>query len=325
MTAAYGRWYGLIQKLNRQEEALQFLRKLEAGGASWQPSVMLSQLELQNNDIEKSIKHIENALERSNGSANVKQIAARLYQTQGVMLRRDKKLSEARVAFLNSVKLFPENAGFLNNLIEVELADENFVEAQKLLDQFFKSDENEAERLHLQASIRSAEKKTDEALTLYRTAWGIKPMEQTAEAIYSIYNLQQKTDLVGSFVKEWSEKLPNSYRAALINAMNAQQANDIATAMTWYEKTVELAPNMPAALNNLAWIYYEKKDERAELMAKRAYDLAPSSPAILDTYGWILVENGKVAEGLEFLERAAAAAPDDKEIQGHVKEAESRH
>jgi len=44
----------------------------------------------------------------------------------------------------------------------------------------------------------------------------------------------------------------------------------------------------------------------------------------LDTYGWILVEKGKVAEGLEYLERAAAAAPDNKEILDHVKEAQKR-
>lgn len=324
MTAAYGRWLALMQKLNRQEEALEFLRTLESGSTNWQPSVLLSQLELQNNKIDKSIEYIEHALSRSNEATNVKQIAARLYQAQGVLLRKDKKLADARAAFLRAVKLFPENASFLNNLIEVELADNNFAEAQKLLDQFVKTDENEAERLYLQASIRMAEKKVDEGLTLYRTAWGLKPLEPVAEAIYGIYQMQQKTDLMASFGKEWAEKIPGSYRAALINAINAQQANNQSEALTWYEKTIELAPKMPAALNNLAWMYHEKKDPRAEEMAKRAYELAPNNPAILDTYGWILVEKGNVAEGLEYLQRAANAAPDNKEILDHVKEAQKR-
>jgi tetratricopeptide (TPR) repeat protein len=286
--------------------------------------LLLSQLELQNNQIDKSISHVELALTRSNEATNVKQIAARLYQTRGVMLRNENKLPEARASFLQAVKLFPENAGFLYNLIEVELADKKVSEAQKLLDQFVKTDDNEAERLYLQANIKMAEQKNDEALTLFRTSWGVKPLEAVGEAIYATYQAQQKADLSESFAKEWAEKLPKSYRASLINAMAAQQKNDQAGALQWYEKTVELAPKMPAALNNLAWIYYEKKDERAEEIAKRAYELAPNNPAILDTYGWILVEKGKVEEGLEYLQRAATAAPDNQEILNHVNEAKKR-
>ncbi|HTF96244.1 MAG TPA: tetratricopeptide repeat protein [Cellvibrio sp.] len=324
MTAAYGRWMAIMQKLNRKDDAEKFLLDIEEKTSSWQASLLLSQLELQNNKIDKSISHVELALTRSNEATNVKQIAARLYQTRGVMLRNENKLPEARASFLQAVKLFPENAGFLYNLIEVELADKKVSEAQKLLDQFVKTDDNEAERLYLQANIKLAEQKNDEALTLFRTSWGVKPLEAVGEAIYATYQSQQKADLSESFAKEWAEKLPKSYRAALINAMTAQQKNDEAGALQWYEKTVELAPKMPAALNNLAWIYYEKKDERAEEIAKRAYELAPNNPAILDTYGWILVEKGKVEEGLEYLQRAATAAPDNQEILNHVNEAKKR-
>jgi tetratricopeptide (TPR) repeat protein len=324
MTAAYGRWLSIMQQLNRNEEAVNFLLKLEKETSGWQPSLLLSQLELQNNQIEKSIHHVELALARSNEANNVKQIAARLYQTQGVMLRRNKNLPEARSSFLKAVKLFPDNAGFLHNLIEVELADNKIAEAQKLLDQITKTDENEAERLYLQANIRLAEQKTDDALTLYRTAWGIKPLEQIADSIYGIYQAQGKTDLMSSFSKEWAEKVPNSPRAALLNAIAAQQNNDQAEALKWYEKTVELAPRIPAALNNLAWMYYEAKDKRAEELAKRAFEIAPNNPAILDTYGWILVENGKVKEGLEHLQRAADAEPENKEILAHLNEAKKR-
>lgn len=324
MTAAYGRWLSIMQQLNRKDEAIDFLLKLEKDPAPWQASLLLSQLELQNNRLDNSIKHVELALSRSNESTNVKQIAARLYQTQGVMQKRERKLSEARASFLKAIKLFPENAGFLHNLIEIELADNNIPEAQKLLDQFVKTDDNEAERLYLQANIRMAEQKTDDALTLYRTAWGVEPLEPVAEAIFGIYQSQGKSDLASSFGKEWAEKLPKSPRAALINAISAQQSNDTEGAVRWYEKTIELAPGMPAALNNLAWLYYEKKDDRAEELAKRAYESAPGNPAILDTYGWILVENGKVAEGVEHLQRAADAEPENKEIMQHLEEAKKR-
>lgn len=323
-TAVYGRWFALARKLNRVSDAIDFLRKLEAETTAWQPSLVLSQLELVQNNIAKAIVHVELALQRSNEATNVKQIAARLFQAQGMMQRKNNQLADARVSYLRAVKLFPENADFLNNLISTEIADKNIPEAQKLLDQFVKTDENEAERLYLQANIRLAEGKADDALTLYRTAWGIKPMDPVAEAIYGHYQLQKDDGQIRAFAADWAEKLPQSYKASLVNAVYAQQNDNRPSAKRWYEKTVELAPQMPAALNNLAWMYYEDKDERALEFAKRAYELAPNNPAILDTYGWILVESGSVSEGIKFLELAAAGAPDNKEIQDHLKQALAR-
>lgn len=322
-TAAYGRWLALARSLKRESEALEFLKNLEKKTTEWQPSLLLSQLELQRNDITKSIAHIEEALTRSKEANNIKQIAARLFQTQGVFLRKEGKLPEARVSFLRAVKFYPESADFLNKLIEVEIAAKNLPEAQKLLDQFVKTDDNEAERLFLQGNIRIAENNVDEALKLYRTGWEIKPMEAIGEAIYGIYQRGEKTDLMLAFAKEWAEKIPTSFRPALINAINTQ-TTDPDEALGWYEKAVELAPRMPAALNNLAWMYYERKDDRALGLAKRAYELAPDNAAILDTYGWILVETGQVEAGLPILERAAALAPDNKEILEHLKQAKAR-
>ena len=82
--------------------------------------------------------------------------------------------------------------------------------------------------------------------------------------------------------------------------------------------------SMAVALNNLAWSYYVKKDERAIATAKRAYEAAPNSASVLDTYGWILAERGDLALGIEMLSRAASLASDNAEIKNHLKEAKSR-
>jgi Tfp pilus assembly protein PilF len=94
--------------------------------------------------------------------------------------------------------------------------------------------------------------------------------------------------------------------------------------LKWYEKTIEIAPNSPIALNNLAWMYYERKDPRALELAKRATQLAPNSAEILDTYGWILVELGQVKEGIIVLERAISIMPDNKDIKAHLEEARKK-
>lgn len=324
MVAGYGRWLAQMRQLKRDEEVLDFLLQQEANSDRWEPSLVLAQVLATQNNIAEAIKHIETALERSKQSINVKQLAANLYRLQGVQLRSQKDLTGARESLMRAVKMFPENASFLGNLIETEIAANNIGEAQKLLDQFVRLPENEAERLFLQGLIRFAEGKNEEGIGLYLQAWDLKPMESVAEQIFGYYQKAGEKAKAEEFLAKWIAKNPESRTASLMMAVNAQGKNNNEEALSWYEKSVELNPNMPAALNNLAWMYYERKDPRALEYAKRAYELAPNVAPILDTYGWILVERGDLQQGIALLQRAAELEPDNKEIQEHLKEALSR-
>ena len=73
----------------------------------------------------------------------------------------------------------------------------------------------------------------------------------------------------------------------------------------------------PLALNNLAWLYFQNGDTRAQATAKRAFDGAPDNAAIADTYGWILLKNKRVTEALPVLERAANGSKAPPEIRYH--------
>jgi tetratricopeptide (TPR) repeat protein len=324
MVVGYNRWFAQMRKLNREAEALAFVVDLEAGSPRWEPSIVLAQLYAAKNDLREAIKHAEVALERSKQSANVKQLAANLYRLQGVQFRGQNKLVEARGSLMQAVKLQPENASFLGNLIETEIAARNIPEAQKLLDQLIKTPENEGERLFLQGLIRFAEGNNDDGIRLYMDSWGAKPLESVAEQIFAYYQKVGDHEKAEEFIQAWMEKLPSSKSAPLMMAVSAQGKNDPDSAVHWYEKSVELNPDMPAALNNLAWLYYERKDKRALEMAKKAYEMAPNAAPIVDTYGWILVETGELNKGIELLTRAAQLDPKSKEIQEHLQEAKSR-
>lgn len=324
MVVGYSRWLVQMRKLKRDQEAVAFVRKLEEETERWEPSVVLAQILAMQNNLADAIKHVQVALERSKQGIHVKQLAANLYRLQGVQFRAQNKLTEARESLMQAVKLLPENASFLGNLIETEIAAKNIPEAQKLLDQFIKTPENEAERLFLQGLIRFAEDKKDEGIALYLQSWGAKPMESVAEQIFNYYQKAGDKAKAEEFLDKWIAYNPESRTASLMMAVTAQGKKDNEQALTWYEKSVQLNPNMPAALNNLAWMYYERKDPRALEYAKKAYDLAPNTAPIADTYGWILVEKGDLVRGIELLSKAAQLDPDNKEIQEHLKEAQSR-
>lgn len=324
MVVGYSRWFAQMRKLNRDSDALEFLQGLEGKTQRWEPSIVLAQIYAATNDLAKAIKHAEVALERSRQGANVKQLTANLYRVQGVQFRSQNKLPEARESLMKAVKLQPENASFLGNLIETEIADKNIPEAQKLLDQFIKTPENEAERLFLQGLIRFAENKNDEGIQLYLDSWAAKPLESVAEQIFGYYQKGGEKDKAEEFLDSWIATFPESRIASLMMAVTAQGKNEVDDALSWYEKAVELNPNLPAAWNNLAWLYYERKDPRALETAKKAYEMAPNVAPIVDTYGWILVEKGDLAQGIELLTRAVQLDPESQEIADHLKEAKSR-
>jgi tetratricopeptide (TPR) repeat protein len=320
----YAKWYQLSRELKRIQEALAFLTQLESKSEKWQPSAVLAQVLQDQKQMPEAIKHIEKALERSANSPQVKQLAANIYQSYGGLLQSQNKAAEAKTYFLKTLHFYPENSMYLGSLIHLELAQKNILEAQKLLDQFTQTQENENARMFFQGMIRFAENKNDEGLELYRKSWASAPSEIVAEALLQYYQKNNMQKEVESFLTDWGKKLPKSYRAALLQAVSAQNSKKTDQAITWYEKAVEISPNAVIALNNLAWLYYEKKDPRAEALAKRAAQLAPSSAEVLDTYGWILVETGKVKEGIAVLQTAASISPDNTEIKTHLEDAQKR-
>lgn len=324
MVAGYSRWFAQMRKVKRESEAIDFVTELEKKTTKWEPSIVLAQLYVEKNQFPEAIKHVNIALERSGNATNIKKIAANLYRLQGVQLRSQNKADQARESLMQAVKLFPEDASYLGILIETEIIDKNISEAQKLLDQFVKTPENEGERLFLQGLIRVAEGKRDEGLQLYVESWQAKPMDVVAEQIYAFYHQAGDTEKAVSFLNDWREKIPKSKNGLLYFAAMAQTNNDTDQAIAAYEKILELDPATPAALNNLAWLYYERKDLRAAEYAKKAYDLAPGIAAIADTYGWILVEKGELQQGIEVLSKAASLEPNNQEILDHLKEAKSR-
>lgn len=319
--SAYAEWLQVMQKLDHAKDAIAFLVGLETKTDKWQPSVVLAQLLFSSGQVADSVKHIDLALERSGKSEQVKQIAAKLYQQYAVALYKDNKPTESKSYILKALSFAPENMNFLASLIELEIAQKNIPEAQKVLDQFSSSADVAAERDYLQALIRAAENKPEDALKLYKSSWAKKPLDVTAKAIYESYHKGNQKELLAAFTSEWATKLPNSASSALLMAVDAQQKNDPITAIKWYEKTIELEPNNPATLNNLAWLYYEQKNPKAIEYAARAYKLDPNNSAIIDTYGWILVESNQAAEGYELLQRAVSLSPANKEIQDHLSAA----
>lgn len=87
-----------------------------------------------------------------------------------------------------------------------------------------------------------------------------------------------------------------------------------------YERAVDLAPNMPTALNNLAWFLATTTEPdlrdpgRALALARRAAELRPEA-FILDTLAECLFANGLTGEAVSMAREAIKKAdPKDRPL-----------
>ncbi len=95
-------------------------------------------------------------------------------------------------------------------------------------------------------------------------------------------------------------------------------------AIEYYQEAITLEPAHANAMNNLAWIYFEKNHPKALEIASQAYKLSPEDAGILDTYGWILVNQLNQEQrrlGITLLEKAVKKAPENALIKSHLEKA----
>ncbi len=320
----YRMWLKDVVQLKKQDEAISFLSGIESKSGGWPASVVLAQLLASSQKLPEAINHLERALPKSNDNENVKRLLAGLYKSYASQLKSSGDITGARQDFLKASRLFPESPELVANLIFLELDEKNFDEAQRILNEFAKENSNQPEYFYMQGAIQIAQGKTQAALESYQKSWALKPLEATAEQLYKFKQGQGDEKAREVFLQEWAQKIPQSYKPNLMLALSYQQQGNSDAAISWYEKTLALAPKLPAAANNLAWLYYEKGDERALKLAEMAATLSPSSPEILDTYGWILLGQGQAEQAVDVLKKAAQLAPDNTEIKAHLQEAQKK-
>jgi len=115
----------------------------------------------------------------------------------------------------------------------------------------------------------------------------------------------------------WLGDHPGDLRVRRFLASSYYSTGRDEQAITEYLRVLAINPDDVAALNNLAWIYFQGDDPDARAMAEHAYRLEPDNPEVLDTYGWILLQQGAVDKGRQLLQQASKLLPDVAEVSYH--------
>lgn len=154
------------------------------------------------------------------------------------------------------------------------------------------------------------------ALEAYRAGQERADTDTLALRKFNVQRLAGRENEAFSDLQTWVDGKDNSaVRFVLASAyINAKQYDN---AIRETERLLKKDGSNPVLLNNLAWLYDQKGDEKALGLAEEAYEKAPKSAAIMDTLGWILVRKGRFEDGAKLLEKASELVPDQGDIAYH--------
>ena len=84
-----------------------------------------------------------------------------------------------------------------------------------------------------------------------------------------------------------------------LNLANMYLAKHRDKAINEYERLLTSTPDNVVVLNNLSWLYMEKRKlDEALKYAKQAFDLSSNIPNVVDTYSQVLLKSGKKVQAL---------------------------
>ena len=146
-----------------------------------------------------------------------------------------------------------------------------------------------------------------EGLKLDLLGWSMFAQDQPADAIDKVF--ERATAL--------EPKLPP---AQLRLASVAEKAGDYDKAIERYRAVLSVEASNVFALNNLAYLLADKKNQPREAlpMAERAFRLSGEAAIVADTLGWVHFKLGDSASALPLLDRAAKGAASNVDILVHA-------
>lgn len=325
-----------------EEIAAQIGKAIAAAPNELAPRLALIQHHLRQKDNKKALSAAQEALSALPDRPELLDVAGQVYQLNGdteqalatygklagllpssvqPYLRMaeihmaNKNKEGARASLNKGLANHPDALPLLRALIMLDVEDKNFSAALAKTREIQKKQPKSAAGHALEGDVHLIAQAWDKAAEAYRAGLKIAPSTDLAQRLYTALLRGGKAAEANRHAESWLAAHPkdNGFRLFLAEAANQRQ--DYAGAARHYRAILQLEPDNPALLNNLAWALGKLKDPKALELAERAHQLAPNQPAIMDTLGVLLVDKGDLQRGLELIGKALALAPQAAEIR----------
>lgn len=267
---------------------------------------------------------------RSSDAIDKKESLALSHYIAGAMLERLGQLDEAVGHYQQAARNDPVNAGIRLSLGSAYLKQNNIPKALEELNLAVKYDPQSVEAHAVLALLYFSQENLTAAGKEYEQA--LQKASELQPANIDIYrNLAglylQRKDL-GQALKAFKTIIdldPSDAQSRFYLANVYDQSGDRAEAERQLRKAIELKPDYAQALNYLGYLLVEENRSlgEAEKFIRKALEYEPDNGAFIDSLGWLFFKQGRLAEALKTLERAAGLL-DDPVIFDHLGDVHAR-
>lgn len=218
---------------------------------------------------------------------------------------------EAVQSLRRALQLRPDYMEAQSGMVEVLLGMQRPEEALTAATDLQRRKPKEPMGYLLEGNVRASRNDWPGAIAAYRNGLKQAPAQQTAMRLHASLLAAGNKAEAATFAQAWIKDHPRdvAFRVSLGDRANA--AKDYPAAIAHYRTAMEMQPNNPLILNNLAWALGQTKDPKAVEYAEAANQLAPDQPALMDTLATLLADTGKLDRALVLSERAVRLSAQD--------------
>ncbi len=226
------------------------------------------------------------------------------------------QIEPAKAALREALATAPGNFGLMSGLVGLEGQTGGVDGALKAADTLRQAPANMPGAALLRGDALMRAKRFPDAVLAFRREYDASPTPLLALRLANASVWAGRDEDGIRTLADWLRRDPQDVDATDMLAKLEIKTRRNDDAQRHLEFVVEKRPNGPVAMNNLAWLYLGKGDERARGLAQRAFLQAPT-PDTADTLGWIMLQQGDAKAAEPMLRQASVQLPDDRAVQYH--------
>lgn len=226
-----------------------------------------------------------------------------------------KNKDEAAKSLKKALEIKPDLIEAQRGLILLAMDAKKPADALAIARQVQQQRPKEAVGFTFEGDVQASEKAWPEAIAVYRNGLKQVAAPELAIKLHTALLATGNTAEAEKMAATWIKDHPKDIALRVHQGDIATARKQYPQAAQHYRGALEIQPNNPTVLNNLAWVSGQIKAPKAIEYAEKANQLSPNQPPFMDTLAMLLAEKGEAAKAIDLLRKAMVIAPQATAIQ----------
>jgi putative PEP-CTERM system TPR-repeat lipoprotein len=217
-------------------------------------------------------------------------------------------LSAGRNSLERARQIDPTSAEALQAVVNLAMAEKRFSDALAMAREQQRREPRQPLGFLLEADVLLNQRKLPESARAMRDAFDRQPSSPLAVRLHALHLASGRTSDADRFAADWQRSNPRDAEFIAHLGSAAIQRSDFAGSERLYRRVLDLRPDDPTALNNLAWSLVQQRKPEALVHARRANQIVVNQPQMMNTLATALRNDNQLSEAIEWQRKSVAAS-----------------